>query len=321
MDAMARRKMHVTLAAPAHTGIRPAIKRLKLGRLEPYLYLLPACLAVGIWIYWPLAETVDLSFYQWNLLPTSPKIPVGFSNYQDLLNVPGMQQALVNTLLYIVGLLPFSVILPLIIALFVDEVRGRWRDVYRTALFTPLLMAPIVVSIIWGWMLDPTTGVANLALHWALRMSPIDWLGNTATALWAIVVITGWKLFGFSLLIFSAGVTNLDRTYFEAAAVDGADRLAATRWVTLPLMLPTILFMLMMSILLSAQWTFPLINNLTQGGPLFSTTNAYYLLWQIGFQNFSIGYSAAASLLFFVAFGVIALVFMWLAERFSFYDS
>jgi multiple sugar transport system permease protein len=135
------------------------------------------------------------------------------------------------------------------------------------------------------------------------------------------VVITGWKIFGFSLLIFSAGLTNLDRTYYEAASVDGAGRVACIRWITLPLLVPTILFMIMMSLLLSAQWTFPLINSLTQGGPLFATTNVYYLLYQIGFQDFSIGYSAAASLMFFVAFGALALLFLWLSDRFSFHDA
>jgi multiple sugar transport system permease protein len=320
MDSVVEHKADRAVLAVGVRTLRH-VRRPSLARVEPYLYLLPALLGVGIWIYRPLVQTVFLSFYQWNLLPSSPKVPVGLSNYQNVLNVPGMQQALQNTAVYIVGLLPFSVIAPLALAILVDGIRGRLRDLYRTALFTPLLMAPIVVSIIWGWLLDPTTGVVNAALHRLTGAAPVDWLNTTSTAIWAIVAITGWKIFGFSMLIFSASLTNLDRTYFEAASVDGAGRFACIRLITLPLMASTILFMVMMSILLSAQWTFPLINSLTGGGPINSTTNLYFLLYQLGFQNFSIGYSAAASLMFFVAFGLLALAFIRLSERFSFHDA
>jgi len=89
----------------------------------------------------------------------------------------------------------------------------------------------------------------------------------------------------------------------------------------LPLLSPTILFMVMLSVLLSSQWTFPLVNVLTQGGPLDATTNIYYLLYQFGFRNFNIGLSTAAAVLFFAVFGLLALAFTWLSDRLAFYDA
>jgi multiple sugar transport system permease protein len=93
------------------------------------------------------------------------------------------------------------------------------------------------------------------------------------------------------------------------------------RYITLPLLSPTIMFMLLLTVLLSAQWAFPLINVLTQGGPLDNTTNIYYLLWEFGFRNFNVGISSASAVLFFIGFGILALLCTRLIDRFSFYDS
>ena len=306
---------------------RQAIGTSVAGRLrrvehwQAYLYLLPAILALGVWIYWPVVRAVELSFYQWNLLPTSPKVPVGFDNYREVVTLPEMRQALGNTALYIGGLLPFSVILPLIIALLINGITGRMRTIYRAIIFAPILLAPVVVSVVWRWIMHPTQGVLNRALEAAFGIAAINWFQDTQIAIWAIVLITGWKLIGFSVLIFSAGIANVSSDYLEAASLDGASSWQTVRHITLPLLSPTILFMVLLNVLLSAQWTFPLINVLTQGGPRDATTNIYYLLWQFGFRNFNIGNSAAAAVVFFAGFGLLALVFTWLSDRYSFYDN
>src|SRR5262249_58248398 len=116
-------------AAPA------AARRFRPGRLlqgiQPYLYLAPGLLAVLFWIYWPVVGAVQLAFYQWNLLPTSPMAPVGFANFEQLLTLPELRQALTNTAVYIVGMVPFSVVLPLAIALLLNEIPDRARNLYR----------------------------------------------------------------------------------------------------------------------------------------------------------------------------------------------
>jgi multiple sugar transport system permease protein len=295
--------------------------RRTLSALQPYLYLLPALLSIGLWIYRPLVETLRLSFFQWNLIPTTPRVAVGWDNYHQVLTLPEMGQALRNTLWYVAGMIPFSILLPLAIALLIADLSGRSRGYYRAIIFLPVLMAPVVVAIVWQWILHPTQGVLNEYLGQGLHAGPVNFLRSGRAALLTIIGITGWKQIGFSVLLFSAGITNISRDYIDAASVDGASRLQIVRDITLPLLSPTIMFMLLLTVLLSAQWTFPLINVLTQGGPLGATTNVYYLLWEFGFRNFNVGFSSAAAVIFFVGFGLLALLCTRVIDRFSFYDA
>jgi multiple sugar transport system permease protein len=290
-------------------------------RAEPYLYLLPALLSIVIWVYRPLLGTLELSVFQWNLLPTTPRVPVGLENYRRVLTLPEMGQALWNTGIYVVGLLPFSVVLPLGIALLVQGITGRLRGLYRAIIFTPMLVAPVVVAVVWRWMLHPLHGVVNVGMAEQLGTAPLNWFRSQELAIWAIVGITGWKLLGFSVLLFSAGLTSVSQDYLDAANVDGASGWQTARYITLPLLSPTITFVVLLTVLLSGQWTFPMINVLTGGGPVGSTASIYYLLWELGFRNFNVGLSSAAAVLFFVGFGALALLFTRLMDRFSFYDA
>ncbi len=312
-----------TLARPA-AAARTAPRRPWRRRIEPLqalLYLAPAVATIAIWLYVPLVQTFQLSTYQWNLLPFTPKVFVGLENFERLLTLPEMRRGAVNTLIYIVGTLPFSVLVPLAVALLTDQLHPRWRNAYRTLIFVPMIMAPVVVSVIWRWLLHPTNGIVNVGLQNAFGLDPISFFRDTNLAIWTIIFITGWKLLGFSTLIFAAAIANVDRSYVEAAQLDGATRFQVVRHVILPIISPTVLFMGMLSVLLSAQWSFAYINVLTQGGPRQATTNLYYILWEYGFGTFAVGWSAAAAVLLFVTFGLIAWGCLTLIRRYSFYDS
>lgn len=308
----------------AHAGRQTAARRrlrAMLRHTEPYLYVLPALLCIVIWVYRPLLGTIELSAYQWNLLPTTPRAPVGWENYRRVLTLPEMGQALANTGLYVLGLLPFSVVLPLGIALLVQGITGRLRGLYRVVIFTPMLIAPVVVAIVWRWLLHPLHGLFNAVPADWLGVAPITWFRSQELAIWAIIGITGWKLLGFSVLLFSAGLTSISQDYLDAAGVDGASGWQVARYITLPLLSPTVTFVVLLTVLLSGQWTFPMISVLTQGGPLGSTASVYYLLWELGFRSFNVGLSSAAAVLFFAGFGLLAWILTRLMDRFSFYDS
>ena len=128
-------------------------------------------------------------------------------------------------------------------------------------------------------------------------------------------------MLGFGVLVVAAGFAGISPDYAQAASLDGASERTITRRITLPLLSPTIVFIALMTILLSAQWTYPAIDLLTQGGPTNSTTNIYYLLYQFGFQSFDAGVSSAAGVIFFIAFGAIAMIVLELQDRLSFYDN
>ncbi|RAI01728.1 glycerol-3-phosphate ABC transporter permease [Acuticoccus sediminis] len=301
----------VVLAPRRRLGLRLPI--------APWLYLAPALAVIGVWIYWPLVEAFILSFYQWNMLPTSTPRPVGLANYENLLTLPEMRIAVRNTVLYIAGLLPLSVVLPLAVAIVTQDLAGPLRNLYRSLIFVPMIVAPIVAAVLWRWLLAERNGLVNQALA-ALGFSDVAFLRDPDVALWTLVWITGWKLIGFSTLLLSAANASISPAYVEAARMDGATRWQIVRDIRLPLLSPTILLLTMMTILFGAQWSFVYINALTGGGPLKSTTNVFYLMWEYGFQSLSAGWSATAGVLTFAAFGLIALVCLTLMKRMAVYD-
>lgn len=290
--------------------------------LNPLWFMLPALVIMGVWIYWPFLQTIYYSFFKWNLMPTTTPVFVGMKNYSMLLSLPDFGHALVNTLWYILGMLPFAVIIPMALAIATETLNNRTKNIYRTLFFLPMIMPPVTVSTIWEWLFDPINGFINHSLMGlGLIDKGISFLNNDKTALFSIMLIAGWKMIGFSTLMFSAALTRIDRSYYEAAELDGSSKLRQTFTITLPLISPTVMYMILLSILFTAQMTFVYINVLTQGGPAGATTNIYYLMYTYGMKNFNMGMSSAAALLFVIIFGILALIMTKISNRLSFYDN
>jgi multiple sugar transport system permease protein len=209
---------------------------------------------------------------------------------------------------------------PLAIAIWTEDLPPRARNIYRALIFLPMIIAPVVAASVFRWLLDPGHGLVNVGIT-ALGFEPVQFLNDPDIAIWTIIFITGWKLVGFATLILSAANANIDPSLVEAARMDGATRWQIIRDIRLPLLSSTILFLVMMTILLGAQWSFSYIHVLTEGGPLGATTNIYYLLWEFGFSSLSVGWSSAAAMILFLGFGALAFLLLRLMERYSFHDS
>lgn len=300
--------------APA-PGPRRFTRRRATRLIAPYLYLAPALILLVVWTYQPLVQAVQLSTYSWNLLPTAPMKPVGTANYERLLNLPAFWGSLWRTATLILGLLPFTVVLPVLIALASRRVRGRARTFYQALVFAPFLVAPVAAAAVWRWLLHPGSGFADQLLG-----SGRNWVYDADTAQAVIIVITGWQLLGFAVLVVWAGSAGISGDYSEAARVDGATPGQIRRWITLPLLSPTLLFLVLTTVLLSPTLSFPLIDSMTQGGPSQATTNIYYLLWDYAFHSFDAGLSAAAGVLLFAGFGLLAAVLVWISEKVAVHD-
>ncbi|WP_082392757.1 carbohydrate ABC transporter permease [Nocardia arizonensis] len=308
---------------PVTDGSRPAVTasrtrsllRRGLRGLVPYLYLSPALAMLVIWTYRPLFQAVELSTYSWNLLPSAPMKPVGTANYERLFDLPAFWDSLGRTAVLIGGLLPFTVILPVALALAGRKVGQRARTVYQALIFAPFLVAPVAAGAVWRWLLHPGGGVVG-----RITGSHRNWVYDVDTAQAVIIVITGWQLLGFAVLVVWAGLAGISPDYDEAARVDGASSSQIRRWITMPMLSPTLLFLVLTTVLLTPTLTFPIIDSMTQGGPSQATTNIYYLLWDYAFHSFDAGLSAAAGVLLFVGFGVLAGGLVWLSERVSFHD-
>lgn len=306
------------VSSPVPETPAPWWRRL-LAVAPPYLYLLPALAILLVWIYKPLIQTVQYSFVSWDLLPTNPETPVGFANYVSVLTLPQLWSAVGVSGFYLGGVAVFGVIVPIGIGILTQRVGNRARGIYRALIFVPVLISPIVAATVWSFLLTPRTGLINEMLA-PVGDGSLNWLTTPGPARVAVLLITSWKSLGVSVLIVSAGLAGISGDYYEAAAIDGASPFRVFRRITLPLLSPTILFLVMTTVLLSSQITFPVINALTTGGPAGASTDLYYLLYTYGFTSFDVGRASAAAVLFFIAFGIIAIVVVRLQDRFSFFD-
>jgi len=301
----------------APSGVRAFFRK---GSLTPYFFILPGLVLLIIWVYYPLILTFWYSFNSGNLTKGVDKF-VGLDNYVAVVNLPEFQQSIVNTGLYIVGLIPLTVFIPLGIAILLSKIKGPMQTFYRSVLFTPVIMAPVVVSVIWLWILNPIQGVLNKVLNFLFGVDSINWMGDSNLAIWMVVLITTWKVFGFNLLLFLAAIVGVDREYMEAARLDGATEWDIIRHITFPLITPTFYFLVIYTILYAGQWVFGTVNVLTQGGPQNTTTSVFYILYQFGFSYFNIGQASAAAVMIFIVLGLGTFIAVRYTDRKAHYES
>jgi sn-glycerol 3-phosphate transport system permease protein len=313
----------VSLAAPAGSGsvalaVAGARERVRPRRrwralVIAYLYLAPAAALTAIFVYWPLVAGAALSFYDWNLV-SPDRVAVGWQNYRDLLQSRAFRLALVNTGEAAAALTVLTVVAPLALAVLVLRVTPRWRNVYRVVLFSPTVISMAIACAIWLWMFHPLHGVLNAGLR-LVGVPGVAWLSSSDWAIWSIVLVTVWKTFGFNFVIYTAGLLAIPTELYQAARVDGASDAQLFRHITVPLLAPTTLFVLLTTFILSPQNLFIPTQILTQGGPNEASNNAGYLVYQLGFEYFRVGYASAAATLIFVVFLVLTAVQFLLAER------
>lgn len=261
------------------------------------LMLLPSLLGVGIFTLIPVFISFGLSFSQWNLL--SPPKWVGLNNYTALLAEPLFWKVLSNTFIYAFCVVLLEVPLALALAIALHQ-QGWVVKLFRTIFFLPVVTSMIAIALVWNWIYDPQYGLLNAVLHF-FGIAPIAWLFSTQWALPALIAMGVWKNVGYSMVIFLAGLQNIPDDLYEAAALDGANRWQQFLNVTLPMISPTLFFVMTMSTITAFQ-VFDAVYMMTQGGPENSTQVAVYWLYQNAFEFFQIGRASAMA---YVLFGII----------------
>jgi ABC-type sugar transport system permease subunit len=275
------------------------------GAAKPYLYLLPALLFLGLFIYWPLVQVTILSFFRWNLISPNRTF-VGLDNFASLLTDPKFFGILLQTLLYMLIALLGNFLLPVGLAMLTLQVGRRYTDLYQSLLFTPTMVAVSVGSLLWQWIYLPTGGLLNTLLS-VFGLPEVNWLNNPNTALGAVGVVAAWQFMGFNYLISLAGLMAVPREYLEAARIDGATGWPLLRWVIIPLLMPTLLFIALTSILQALPNAFVPIEILTRGGPSESSDNLLYTIYQDGFQFFQVGKASAEAVVTILLLGGAAI--------------
>jgi raffinose/stachyose/melibiose transport system permease protein len=286
-------------------GVAPARSRWT-GLATVGLFLLPALIIYAVFVLIPIAQAAHYSLYKWNgLTPLTDFI--GLANYQRALAEPAFIKAATHNAIIIVLSLALQIPFALGVALMLNR-RFPGRAVFRLLFFAPYVIAEVIAGIVWRLILQPG-GLADGALTTVgLESLYHPWLADPDTVLWAIFFIISWKYFGFHMILLLAGLQGIPRELEEAAAIDGASRRQAIRYVTLPLLGPTIRVSVFLSIIGALQ-LFDLVWVTTGGGPVdASNTMATYMVdW--GFERFQIGYGSAIAVILFLIALVVALAY------------
>ena len=264
-----------------------------------WIFVLPALLGTCIFIVIPIFCSFGLSFTKWDLL--SPIEWVGFQNYQNLFKEALFYKILLNTIVFAISTSVFGVIIPLVLAVILNS-KIRGSEFYKTAYFLPFITPMIVIGVIWEWIFDPNIGVLNNLLH-----LHINWLYDTNFAMPALIIISVWKLIGYNMIIFLSSLSAVDNSLFEAAKIDGANAFQTFKNVTVPLLSPTIFFVVIITAVSSFQ-VFDLIYLMTEGGPLDSTNVLVYAIYKNAFEYFNVGKASAIAYVLFIIVLVLTLI-------------
>jgi multiple sugar transport system permease protein len=280
-----------------------------LGRREAvwgYLFLLPNIVGFLAFTAFAVLIAFVLALSDWDMLSPIWAVKItGPANYIKLItNDPVFRQVLGNTAFFVVGVVPLEVIGSLTLALLLNTgVRGM--ALYRALYFVPVVTSLIAVSIVWQWLYQTDYGMVNYLLG-GIGLPRLNWLGTTEFAMPAVIFMSAWKAIGYYAVIFLAGLQGVPEHLHEAAQIDGANTWQRFWKITLPLLSPTLFFVLVISIIRAFQ-VFDQAFIMTRGGPAGATTTIVYFIYQNGFVWFRMGYAAAASWILFAVIFLITL--------------
>jgi multiple sugar transport system permease protein len=266
-----------------------------------WFFLAPALVSIALFFVVPVVSAFALSFTDFDIYALgnlSMARFVGFENYLTVFQTPLFWTSLANTLYFVLVGGPLSVAASLAVALLVNSKLAKFKPLFRTVYFLPVVTSLVAVAIVWRYLYHPAHGMLNHMLSW-FGVSPVDWLGNPATAMPAIILLAVWKNFGYNMLIFIAGLQNIPDELYEASHIDGAGVWRQFVDVTVPLLAPTTVFV----VIITAIGYFQLFAEpyvMTEGGPMNATMSVVMMMYEQGFRWWNMGYSAAIAFVLFI---------------------
>jgi ABC-type sugar transport system permease subunit len=298
--------MGASTSAQAPGRQRSPRRRLSQQRLQQIIFILtiliPLVICFGLFWVYPVIRGFWGSFLRWRGFDPSAPF-VGLRHYARAYNDPVFRISLRNTFYYTVLTVPVGSLLALLLALAI-EASGSLRTWFRTFYFLPVVTSTIATALVWKWLYQPSMGLFNQLLTMA-GLPTQRWLLSPQLALPSIAIYAIWKGLGFSMVIFMAGLTTISETYYDAAKVDGANRWHVFRHITLPLLQPTVAFVLITGIIGSLQvfghiFVMSAGGDALPGGPSYATMVVVVYQWLMGFRELDLGYGSAMGLILFV---------------------
>ena len=281
--------------------------------LHAYLFIAPVVLLFGIFRVVPSVQTLLYSFYRVELLKGRFTF-VGLENFAALFTDEIFRKATVNTMVYVLAIVPLSASLGLLLAVVFNS-KFHLKEFFKAVYFSPMVTSTVAAAMVWWWMYNPQFGIFNVLLK-LVGIPAQPWLNSSRMALPSIIIFSVWKNLGYNMIIYLAGLQAIPPQFYEAATIDGAGAVARFRRITVPLLAPTTVFLLIYDSILAFQ-IFDQVFVLTGGGPANSTNVVVLDLYRQAFERYNFGYaSAEAMVLFLFILGITVLQWTY-SKRFE----
>jgi multiple sugar transport system permease protein len=287
-------------------------------RIAAFVFLLPALIGLLAFQLLPMVSSVVISFSDWDLLTKWTQIHfIGWGNYAEVFDNEKSYTSIKNVFIFLIGYMPLITVLGTFFAVLLNRnIRGI--KFYRAAVFVPVITSWVAVSIVWRWLLNGQSGLINYLLSQIGVQGPI-WLQDDTWAMVAIIAVTIWKDIGFVSIILLAGLQDISEDYYEAAELDGASAWRKLWQITIPLLSPTLFFIITISLINSFQ-LFDQVLIMTNGGPAGATSTIVEQVYKNAFQFNKMGFAAAQSWVLFVIIFAVTLALQQLQKRWVVYE-
>lgn len=272
-------------------------------KIFPYLLLLPMLVIFGLFLFYPALYGLWISLNKWDGL--NPMKFVGVANYVKLVQDGEFISAFLNTMVFTILSVPGIVVSALGLALLLTR-KIHFSNAFRAVFYWPTMISTIIIGLTWRFLLGEDFGVINYVIN-SLGGTSVKWLTHPQIAMGVVVFVTVWSMAGYYMVMFVAGLNSISETYYEASKIDGASYWQEFRYITLPLLKPTMLLVLVLSTV-SVIKTYPLVYALTQGGPAGATKFMVQKIQEIGFEKNQMGYACAMTTVLFLVLSVLTVV-------------
>jgi multiple sugar transport system permease protein/sn-glycerol 3-phosphate transport system permease protein len=298
------------------TRARPTRPRRKIrSAVEGYLLIAPSLAGFVVFLLAPLLGVVVISFFDWNLIG-DPEF-VGLRNYTEMAGDSEFWNALRNTVYYVLLNIPAQTVLALLLALALNQ-KLRGRNLFRVVYVLPWMAMPVALGIIWTWVFDPQYGAINRLLG-VFGIDGPQWLTDSGWAMPVVASVNIWQFTGYTMLFLLAGLQSIPASLYEAANVDGSTPVSTFFRITLPLLRPSLFFVLVTNVIGSFQM-FDTVYVMTQGGPGGSTDTLTFHIYTQGFQLFRSGYAAAMAIALFALILLVTAAQLLYFRKRTIYD-
>lgn len=282
-----------------------------------WLFVTPALLLFACFVLLPSIAMLVLCFTRYNML--KPPTFTGIQNFIKIFSDGKLKIVVLNTCKLTLFAVLLNVAIGLLLAVMIANRRsGLFSYIIRLLYFFPAIVAPVYIAVIWTILLAKDTGLVNYYLG-KIGFEPIGWLTNPAVSLWSVIGIDVWRNIGFIMIIFLAGIKNISSDYYEAASLDGANTFQLARHITIPLLTPSILFVLIINVIGELK-SFDIPNIMTKGDPVDSTRTMAMYIYNLAFQKMDMGYACTVSLLFVIAIMIVTVIQFKVSSRWVNYD-